>query len=293
MRSRKLTLAIGVAVLVSALAYTWTALPTRAERDPSPDLVARDGALSAVASSEAVRGESASSGKIVRALPKPKPEAAPAAERTAPEPAAAPAPPRSMLRAGMRGDDVAALQRQLTALHYDQGRVDGVFGNDTAHAVVAFQKLHGLKRTGVVDAATRAKLSDPVVPRPRQPRSGFYLEADLTKQVLVAFRGTKVDRILDTSSAQQGIVVLDGQQYRSRTPTGSFAVQRMLDGWRQSRWGQLYRPAYFHEGFAIHGVRDGPKPYPASLGCLNVTMAAMDRLRVVIVEGTPVRIYAS
>jgi hypothetical protein len=293
MRTRKLTLAIGVAMLVSAFAfaYAWTALPTRAERDPSRDIAARDGAPSAVASSEAARGESAASGKRVRALPKPKPEAAPAGERTAPEPAAA--PQRSVLRAGMRGDDVAALQRQLTALRYDQGRVDGVFGNDTAHAVVAFQKLHGLERTGVVDAATRAKLSDPVVPRPRQPRSGFYLEADLTKQVLVAFRGTKVDRILDTSSAQQGIVVLDGQQYRSRTPTGSFAVQRMLDGWRQSRWGQLYRPAYFHEGFAIHGVKDGPKPYPASLGCLNVTMASMDRLRAVIVEGTPVRIYAS
>jgi hypothetical protein len=102
-----------------------------------------------------------------------------------------------------------------------------------------------------------------------------------------------VERLVDTSSAQLGVVEIDGQRYRSRTPTGSFAVERLLDGWRQSRWGRLYRPAYFQDGYAIHGVADGPEPYPASLGCLNVTMAAMDRLRQVITVGTPVTVYAS
>jgi len=267
---RSVLVVAAVVVAAGGVSYARAALPVTAGAGPAPS---REVTLAA---------------KRTASLPKPAQGRAPGT----PSPRAA-APPRAILRPGMRGDDVADLQRRLAALRFDQGAVDGVFGDETAHAVVALQKLHGLDRTGVVDAATRAKLRAPTLPRPRQPRAGLYLEADLTRQLLVAFRGTAVDRIIDTSSAQQGVVVLDGQRFRSRTPTGAFTVERLLDGWRQSRWGMLYRPAYFHDGFAIHGVADGPKPYPASLGCLNVTMGAMDRLRTVITVGTPITIYAS
>lgn len=44
----------------------------------------------------------------------------------------------------LRGDDVAALQRQLGALGFDAGRVDGIFGPETNDALSDFQRNVGL-----------------------------------------------------------------------------------------------------------------------------------------------------
>ena len=44
----------------------------------------------------------------------------------------------------LRGDDVATLQRRLSALGFDTGRVDGIFGPQTAAAVTEFQRNTGL-----------------------------------------------------------------------------------------------------------------------------------------------------
>lgn len=44
----------------------------------------------------------------------------------------------------LRGDDVADLQRRLGTLGFDAGRVDGIFGPDTAAAVNNFQRNAGL-----------------------------------------------------------------------------------------------------------------------------------------------------
>ena len=44
----------------------------------------------------------------------------------------------------MRGDDVADLQRRLGALGFDAGKVDGIFGPDTASALEEFQRNAGI-----------------------------------------------------------------------------------------------------------------------------------------------------
>jgi len=49
----------------------------------------------------------------------------------------------------MRGDDVADLQRRLGALGFDAGKVDGIFGPDTAEALVEFQRNAGLTVDGI------------------------------------------------------------------------------------------------------------------------------------------------
>src|SRR4051812_6200424 len=54
------------------------------------------------------------------------------------------------LRQGMSGPDVLALQKRLRALHYDVGAVNGSFGFDTFHAVIAFEKVQRVTRDGVV-----------------------------------------------------------------------------------------------------------------------------------------------
>ncbi len=49
----------------------------------------------------------------------------------------------------LRGDDVAELQQRLGALGFDAGRVDGIFGPDTAAALEGFQRNAGLPIDGI------------------------------------------------------------------------------------------------------------------------------------------------
>ena len=54
----------------------------------------------------------------------------------------------------MRGDDVAALQSQLSEMGFNCGRVDGIFGKDSELAVMDFQKSVGVKVDGSCGPAT-------------------------------------------------------------------------------------------------------------------------------------------
>lgn len=58
----------------------------------------------------------------------------------------------------MRGDDVKKVQSKLIALGYLKDIADGVFGNKTKIAVMAFQKANGLNADGIVGPLTLAKL---------------------------------------------------------------------------------------------------------------------------------------
>lgn len=58
----------------------------------------------------------------------------------------------------LRGDDVAALQRKLSALGFDAGRVDGIFGPDTERALRDFQRNAGLTCDGVCGREVIAEL---------------------------------------------------------------------------------------------------------------------------------------
>jgi len=194
------------------------------------------------------------------------------------------------LRIGMKGPDVLALQQKLISHHYVPGQLNGVFGNSTFHAVVAFQKVHGIGRDGQVGPITRAKLARPVAPRLLQRRSGLYVEINLTTQVLVIGYNGAVFRILDVSTGNGQPYTVDGSTRIARTPVGNFRVLRKINAWRTSTLGQLYRPAYFYGGYAIHGSYSVPS-YPASHGCVRVTIANMDRMYASLKIGTPVKVY--
>ncbi|WP_419849514.1 peptidoglycan-binding protein [Candidatus Poriferisocius sp.] len=58
----------------------------------------------------------------------------------------------------LRGDDVAELQLRLGSMGFDAGRVDGIFGPDTANAVEEFQLNSGLVSDAVCGEATTAAL---------------------------------------------------------------------------------------------------------------------------------------
>ncbi len=54
----------------------------------------------------------------------------------------------------MRGDDVADLQVQLGSLGFDAGWVDGIFGPDTAAALIDFQRNAGIALDGIAGVDT-------------------------------------------------------------------------------------------------------------------------------------------
>jgi N-acetylmuramoyl-L-alanine amidase len=208
-----------------------------------------------------------------------------------PKPKPKPAGP-AQLRSGSSGAQVKALQHRLGELGYQVQAADGQFGGETLHSVVAFQKVNRLGRDGVVGPITRKALEHPRVPKPRSTNAGFHVEADLTLQVVYMVRDGKVQEILDASSASGQTYTVDGDVRLAVTPMGSFVIQRKIDGWRQSKLGLLYRPAYFTGGYALHGAYSVP-PFPASHGCIRITTTAMDRWYAKLPVGTPFLVYRS
>jgi hypothetical protein len=158
------------------------------------------------------------------------------------------------LAAGARGPSVLALERRLAELHYALRGVDSVYGHDTFEAVLAFQKVHGLPRTGRVEPWLWRRLSTAGIPRAR--REGDYIEVDKTRQVLFVVRGGQVERAVHVSTGATG-----------NTPLGTWRVYRKVGGWDWVLW----YPMYFKGGFAIHGYPSVPA-FPASHGCVRVPM---------------------
>lgn len=187
-------------------------------------------------------------------------------------------PPPSPLEPGDEGNEVAALQQRLQELRFWVGEVDGVYGLLTEQAVYAYQKAHGLTVDGVVGPATRQALDHPRLPEP-QSSEGQVIEVDKGRQLLYAVLDGELQWVFHTSTGtEQPYRHPGGYQAMADTPPGRHTVEWQVDGWRDGRLGAMYRPKYFHaDGIAVHGYRAVP-PYPASHGCVRVTMAAMDSI---------------
>lgn len=185
--------------------------------------------------------------------------------------------PRLLLEPGDEGGDVEVVQRRLANLEYFVGPIDGIYGNLTEQAVMAFQKLHGLSRDAIVGPSVREHLQDP---EPFNPRSdtGTWMELDETRQILVRVVDGDVREIFNTSSGTEQPYTYNGTTYLGDTPNGTHDIGYQIDGWRTSHLGRLYRPKYFtNNGHAIHGSTSVPN-YPASHGCVRVSIPAMDHL---------------
>ena len=200
---------------------------------------------------------------------------------------------RPTLRLGARGSAVVALQQRLAALHYfDVRTADGVFGPNTYHAVIAFQKVQGLARDGVVGPVTWAKLAKPYVPGPRYRLATASLEVNLARQVLYYVRNGAIQRIVDVSTGSGAWYYSQGRWARAITPTGRFHLYWRYNGWQAGPLGSMYRPNYFYAGYAVHGMTSVPA-YPASHGCVRMTVPTMDRMWSSLWIGMPVAIYSS
>lgn len=167
------------------------------------------------------------------------------------------------LHLGSRGTRVRGLQQRLIALSYlPPGSADGVYGQRTWHAVVAFQGWQRLQRDGVVGQRTSAALPSAVRPR---PWAGLTrgIELDLGRQVLIVVAHGRTVRAVHISSAAPGY----------STPRGRFDVYRR----ERLSWSQPYHvwmpyALYFRGGYAVHGYGSVPA-YPASHGCIRIPMS--------------------
>jgi lipoprotein-anchoring transpeptidase ErfK/SrfK len=204
------------------------------------------------------------------------------------------ATPKVSQRLGSHGSAVKTLQQRLIALHYfDVATADGVFEQNTYHAVIAFQKVQGLTRDGVAGPATWARLAKPYVPAPRYKMATASLEVNLAKQVIYYVRNGTIQRIIDASTGSGAWYYSQGRWARAITPTGRFHIYwRYSNGWQPGPLGSMYRPNYFYGGYAVHGMTSVP-PYPASHGCVRMTVPTMDRMWSSLWAGMPVAIYSS
>ena len=175
---------------------------------------------------------------------------------------------------GSAGPSVYELDRRLHELHFALSRVDGYYGMDDLDAVTAFQKLHGLPRTGTVDARVWRELQRAQTPRARYP--GDHVEVSKGRQVLFLVRNGKVALVVPVSTGATG-----------NTPLGHWRVYSRVPGYNAKA---MYYSSFFVGGFAIHGYASVP-PYPASHGCVRIPLWVAYRVFSLIDYGTAVYIY--
>src|SRR6266496_1937225 len=102
--------------------------------------------------------------------------------------------------------EIRKLQQRLTALGYETGGVDGVFGPATKRALTQFQADHGLDADGVVGPLTKAALAAAKLVKPaKKAAPGF------TPEQISALLGCKVANVrrywppMRTALAEQGL----------------------------------------------------------------------------------------
>jgi len=184
--------------------------------------------------------------------------------------------------------DVRAVQERLAELGYDVGDPDGRFGGRTSYAVMAFQKMEGLSRTGDIDDELKTALAGASAPGPMVPGGpSTRVEIDLNRQVLIFWSGGVLTRILPVSSGSGEEYCVDGECDVAVTPPGSFHIGRKAEGLEIAPLGELWWPMYFNGGIAIHGSPSVP-PYPASHGCIRIPMYAAPSFYDQIARGTAV-----
>ena len=203
---------------------------------------------------------------------------------------ASPTAPPPGLGAGARGAEVAALEKRLETLLYDVGKVDDVYDQNTAYGVMAFQKVHGMARTGratddVIAALATAKQPPALVPNGGENR----VEVDIPRQVLFLYKANTLQKIVTISSGNNQRFCSQGWCRRAVTPGGSYGFYRQGRGWETGPLGSLYNPIYFNGGIAVHGSRSVPAQ-PASHGCIRIPMSVAEWFPSAVHIGMPVHV---
>jgi hypothetical protein len=202
--------------------------------------------------------------------------------------------PPQKARRSVREKEIQEARKLLGELGY--WVIEEVKGLDASlrHALIAFQKMEGRERTGVLTSDELLALRE--ARRPKAVEIGYpHIEVDLKHQVLLVVDCCgAILRLLPISSGSGKWFTEGGRTRRAVTPLGRFTVAYQIRGWRRSPLGRLYYPNYISDGIAIHGNPSVPVT-PASHGCIRIPMfaarefsdMALPGVRVLIHEGYP------
>ena len=186
--------------------------------------------------------------------------------------------------------EIRESEQLLANLGYWTGPIDGLFDSASRHALTAFQKVEGRKRSGSLTGAELEALRSASRPEPRD-KTYAHVEVDLSRQVLMVVdeNGT-VTRVLPVCSGNERLYNDRGVTKRAHTPRGRFIVTRKINGLRISSLGALFYPCYILNGIAIHG---SPfiAAYPASHGCIRIPMFAAKAFHDLTPVGTVVVVF--
>jgi lipoprotein-anchoring transpeptidase ErfK/SrfK len=188
-------------------------------------------------------------------------------------PPAPPAPPAPAASVPLQ------VEQKLEALRYDVGPIDGNIDELTNHAIMAFQKVNGMARTGRLtdDVATRILAASGEPPVMLANGDPSRVEVSLARQVLFLYQHGSLLKILSVSTGTPA----------TPTPTGMFRITRSKSGWHSSALGRLYNAHYFVGGYAIHGSLSVPAG-PASHGCIRLPMNSAEWFPERVTIGTQV-----
>jgi peptidoglycan hydrolase-like protein with peptidoglycan-binding domain len=181
------------------------------------------------------------------------------------------------------GDATRVAQQRLLDLGFWLQEADGSYGLTTRQAVMAFQKYYGLTADGVLGQET-ANVMTALTERPQaSAEAGSLVEIDKARQLIFFVREGTTEWILNTSTGSEIAyrepdqnTPGEWQEGDSITRNGLHSVYRQrAEGWWEGDLGKIYRPKYFSGGEAVHGSNSIPN-YPASHGCVRVSVPAMD-----------------
>jgi photosystem II stability/assembly factor-like uncharacterized protein len=179
--------------------------------------------------------------------------------------------------------NTADVQRCLASLHYlPQGAVSGVDDYRTQQALMAFQAWSGLARDGIDGHTTRARLEVAAPPKPRsESATGNYAEVFRSLGVLLCVSNGKLVRVVHCSTGRPSLP----------TPAGHFSIYlKSLDWWSTKYLDWMPFASFFSGGDAIHGFPDVPA-YPASHGCVRISMPEAPWVYTFMYYGAQVYVY--
>lgn len=178
---------------------------------------------------------------------------------------------------------IAQVQHRLVALGYlPSSAISGKDDYRTQQAVMALQAWNGLQRDGIAGPKTKARLAKASAPRPRREHlGGRFVEVFRSLGVMLLVDHGKLVRAVHVSTGMPGLA----------TPAGRFAVYLKSPDWWSTRY-DVWMPyaSFFVGGDAIHGFAPVP-PYPASHGCVRMSMPEAPFVYGFLRLGTPVFVF--
>ena len=205
------------------------------------------------------------------------------------------------LKKGSKGMDVKRLQTRLYETNYLPGGIDGQFGNDTFLAVKYFQRLNGLKETGIADEKTQLLLFSEEMKKAEKPIYEYKVEISISKQKVYVYKWHygSYSKLVKTMTCTTGAIDTPTPlgTFKMGGPCGRWYYFKKFDCWAQyaSRivGGILFHSVIYSEK-DVSTLRQGTVSAlgsRASHGCVRLSVENAQWIYNNIPAGTTCRVY--